>query len=683
MSDDVDIERDIAAAILRARLFGEDPPRVGRLELVERLGHGAFGMVWRAEDPDIGRSVAVKIVRRASAAADGRWLDEARAQAAVVHPHVAVVHDVGVWRGHAYLVMELVEGRPLREWVEHTRPSSARILDLAAGIGRGLAAVHDRGLVHGDVKPDNIVVESGDVAKLLDFGVVEGATDDAGARETGPTGGTPRYMAPELLAGARPSPASDQYALALSIAEALEGESDRQGTPARPVGTRTRTVLRRATHETPAKRYASVPAFLAALQRSRRGRWRPVVGGLALASVALVATRAGGGDDVRCDEPRAVAALRGGRVPQGVRASVEETSSEPDTRLVELGERARAVGHGWAELVEATCANPRGRRCVSEEATSLAAELAVLEAHAAHPSLPGVFGDLGTPSHCRTDPDPSPEASPTDLAVLRRLGELRVAERTGERDAVIAGATEILARADVRDDLVLRARFLRGRAHAARSQVQRAEADLQAALQLAKSAGRDRDAVMILLAVATLRLRNGSVVEHGAMLDAAEVLAHRLVGEARDEAVFNVRVGRGRHLAAQGDSAAALAELEAAMRDDPRPDDPRHAMALSVASAAAGELGDHARASTLALEAAEALEARYGGDDLDALMSRYNAAFEAFLAGDEERAVALVDRVLGRIAAKGELDLPYAWLPRELRATLRLYGGDAEGALRD
>ncbi|MDQ3367773.1 MAG: serine/threonine protein kinase, partial [Myxococcota bacterium] len=218
-----DLTGELLQAKVKTRLFGGDhAPRLGRLVLLDRIGSGAMGTVYAAYDPRLDRQVAVKILHAAGADANVRSLREARALGKLAHPNVIAIHDAGEEDGAVHVVMELVAGVPLRAWLGGARSWRA-VIDVMRDAARGLAAAHQAGLVHRDIKPDNILVGH-DRTRVVDFGLA-GASDEPDQEG----GGTPSYMAPEVLAGAPATAASDQFSFGVALYEALHGERPHTG----------------------------------------------------------------------------------------------------------------------------------------------------------------------------------------------------------------------------------------------------------------------------------------------------------------------------------------------------------------------------------------------------------------------------------------------------------------------
>ncbi|GAA4950008.1 serine/threonine-protein kinase [Actinoplanes utahensis] len=194
----------------------------GRFHLRERLGAGGMSVVWRARDEVLGRDVAVKVMSAGhDTALMARIRDEARAIARLRHPGIVEVYDYGEAPGPLpYVVMEVVEGRTLEDLLAGGALPWRLAVLIGAQVAAALAAAHDRGVVHRDVKPANVVV-AGDRVKLVDFGIAAVSGDDD--RPAGLLLGTPAYLAPERWKGGVVRPAADVYAWGLLLYRALAG----------------------------------------------------------------------------------------------------------------------------------------------------------------------------------------------------------------------------------------------------------------------------------------------------------------------------------------------------------------------------------------------------------------------------------------------------------------------------
>ncbi|HEX8821716.1 MAG TPA: protein kinase, partial [Archangium sp.] len=236
---------------------------VGRYLVLEKLAAGGMGVVYAAYDPELDRRVALKLLRATALGLDaeeGRQhlLREAQAMARVSHPNVVPVYDVGTFDQQVFLAMELVEAQTLRQWMQAAPRTWRQVLALFLDAGQGLAAAHAAGVVHGDFKPENLLVGTDGRIRITDFGLAHTATP--GEDATPVTGGTPAYMAPEQLAsGARANARTDQFSFCVSLYEALYGERPFAGSSVRdlsaevlagrvlaaPTGTRVPPWLRR------------------------------------------------------------------------------------------------------------------------------------------------------------------------------------------------------------------------------------------------------------------------------------------------------------------------------------------------------------------------------------------------------------------------------------------------------
>jgi len=212
-----------------------------RYVIEERLGEGAAGEVYRAVDTRLRRKVALKVLRRDPETESEAWernvarmLREARSAAALTHPNIVAVYDVGEHEGLPFIAMELVAGKTLRSSIGRDVPQSER-LEILLQVALALAAAHAVGVVHRDVKPENVMVRDDGVAKVLDFGIARRlpggltSTQDSGvsrlSRLTGDGSivGTPAYMAPEQLLGHEIDARADQFSWGVMAFELLAG----------------------------------------------------------------------------------------------------------------------------------------------------------------------------------------------------------------------------------------------------------------------------------------------------------------------------------------------------------------------------------------------------------------------------------------------------------------------------
>jgi tetratricopeptide (TPR) repeat protein/tRNA A-37 threonylcarbamoyl transferase component Bud32 len=356
-------------ASLKRRMFGGAPPNLGRFEILDVLGRGGMGVVYRARDPKLDRTVAIKVVRPGSATTGERLASEARRLARLSHPNIVIIHEVGDLDGEVFLVMELLDGGSLRDWLSaeprHWRDALRTLLEA----GRGLAAAHDLGLVHRDFKPDNVLIGDDGRPRVVDFGLTrEVETDRSQAQTTSadatstfeegvtPTqlfSGTPAYLAPEQRHGTA-SPLSDQYAFCVVLHEALVGR--RPGTRGAASGARGRPpaavlrAVRRGLAAHPSDRFEDMTGLLRALERAANRRLWFAGAAAFVGTASLLAASAGqspeptiAAEPVPCVEAKRLAeALRQG---------------QPRTSDAKLQGQLSAYLEAGATMIDETCAS--------------------------------------------------------------------------------------------------------------------------------------------------------------------------------------------------------------------------------------------------------------------------------------------------------------------------------------
>ena len=198
---------------------------IGKYRIVEQVGEGAMGVVYRATDPVLNRPVAVKVMCDAVARDDdlrGRFLREAQAAGSLQHPNVITIYDFGEVDGHLFIAMEFVEGQDLEDLAaQNVALPLIDKLDIVIDVLSGLAFAHKRGIVHRDIKPANIRIDDEGRARVMDFGIAH--LSASSMTRTGIMVGTPAYMAPEQIVGTPVSPATDLFSVGTVLYELLSG----------------------------------------------------------------------------------------------------------------------------------------------------------------------------------------------------------------------------------------------------------------------------------------------------------------------------------------------------------------------------------------------------------------------------------------------------------------------------
>jgi eukaryotic-like serine/threonine-protein kinase len=364
--------------------------KVGRYIILGNVGAGGMGTVVAAYDTALDRKIALKFLISAPSdeAALAQVLAEASAMARLSHPNVVTVHDVGVFGGKPYLAMELVDGTTLSAWRRKQPRSFAEIARVMAGAARGLAAAHAAGLVHRDVKPQNILVAGARVL-VTDFGLSVGAQATATA---GVVAGTPAYMAPEQLRGETVDPRADVFGLCATLFEMIHGEppfsdgktvalAERPAAarvPVVPFGSKAPAHLHRLAMRGLAPVAADRPADMNALADElladpAAARRRATV---AVAALAVVAGAFWGGGYLKANPERrcrAGAEAMAATWNDGTRAQLRDryqAAGKAATWPV-IQQRLDEWARGWRAMYGDTCAATYGQRRQSEAVLDL------------------------------------------------------------------------------------------------------------------------------------------------------------------------------------------------------------------------------------------------------------------------------------------------------------------------
>ncbi len=264
----------------------------GRYRVLNRLGSGGMAEVYCAQDLQLGRKVALKILYRRFAE-DGEFVErfrrEASSAAGLQHQHVVAVYDRGEYDGTYYIAMEYLEGRSLKTIVQQEAPLDPdRAVDLTIQVLRAARFAHRRGIIHRDLKPHNVIVDADGRAKVTDFGIARAGASDM--TQTGSIMGTAQYLSPEQAQGHAVSAASDIYSIGIMLYELLTGRVPFEGESAVTVALKQvheratppsaynpavtpelEEAVMRALEKDPAHRYPDADAFIAALQAARDG----------------------------------------------------------------------------------------------------------------------------------------------------------------------------------------------------------------------------------------------------------------------------------------------------------------------------------------------------------------------------------------------------------------------------
>jgi len=667
--EDVVAERALLGAV-RARLFGRATAAqtVGRYTMLRQIGSGGGGDVYLAEDHELQRRIAIKILAAQpdtdSAALARRLTSEARALASLNHPNVLPVFDVGQHLGRVYLAMEYVEGGDLRDL---DRGDRTALLEAYVAAGQGLAAAHAAGLVHRDFKPANALVHADGRVVVSDFGLAR--RQDAAITEVGGTGdrvvavGTPAYMAPEQRVGGTVGPAADQYAYCVALVEAFTGTLPERGAAddaLREVPPRLRHVLSRGLALDPEARWPSMEALLRAIGRAS-GRPIPTWT-IAMATGVGLALLLWPSDEQDHCEDTFTAEIWSPARSTALAAALQDPEREG------ADEMARRVTHAVDEYVARVQATYVG--ACSERSTDMRAyDRTVACLGARRHQLDAVLSTLlGADASVRTraveivrDLPPAERCAgdrrPPPADILDKLAEARAADAAGRHGAAFASATEAAALAGARDHPASQAQAyaVSGMALVYQDRPDEAKEHLERAVALAQRGDDERTAARVmvnLVLVVGSYLGDADGSERWA--GHAQATLERMGGDAELE--IDLLDNRGVVTLDHGDLAQARALHELALRRakvELDPDDSAAAMAhfnLGNVEYAAGDLESaHAHYDRARVE----YERIFGRRHPQVTDAMSNLANVAMAKGDYESALAVIDAVVARREHEG------------------------------
>ena len=503
------------------------PQKVDRYRILRRLGAGGMGVVYAARDPELDRDLAIKMLHRDAPAA--RLRREAQALARLSHPNVVAVHDVGEHDGQVFVAMALVDGMNLRQWLA-AKQTTRDILRALCAAGRGIIAAHAAGLIHRDLKPDNIFVATGGDVLVGDFGLACDVEEEPTLVRpttmaaidltlTGTVLGTPAYMAPEQARGAA-TEQSDQFSFCVTAYEALFGtrpfpgktfdELQRNiadGTIApRPrkhdVPANVERALRRGLRADPAERFPSMTALLDELEPRAR-RWPYVVLGTGAVGAAiattLLLTRGAAVHDVDVDTAcapatRLIDATWGPSQRQALTTALKAQGHRPDT-LVELERRLDRYAAGWTTERHAACVAELTQRATPAQTAGRIACLETCQSNlevAVTSMIAGRTGDVFATWHRVISLSPAASCAGDDAIRMSAGGS---AHQALMRDLARAASTDdaqlaaVAQRAEAAKDVpaLLETELARASDALDRSHVVEADAALERARPLAES----------------------------------------------------------------------------------------------------------------------------------------------------------------------------------------------------
>lgn len=673
---------------------------VGRYLVLRPLGRGGMGAVYAAHDPELDRTVALKIVRR-SGSRGVSLKDEAQTLARLSHPNVVAVHDVGEIPDGVFIAMEYVEGQTLRKWAKGNDNDLSALSSIMRDAGRGLAAAHEAGLVHLDFKPDNVMIASDGRVLVLDFGLAQ-PKERTGTGTAMAPAGTPAYMAPEMHRQEPLDDRADQFSFCVTWLELAVGERPFRGEtpsmiaraildgeamlPPRPAGIDRNAwqALLRGISTDAEQRWPDMAALLEATQPPRKVRRQTVVAAVVAGSLGAAAMWVFSDADTRCrDADAKVREVWSRTDAEALRArTVGEAPELPGERVEQivrrLDEYATELTDGYTEACRVASDNMPRRVCLDGRTEQLRAGRDIALSGDVQ-ALSNVFDVLQDVRYCRRADEEALYREVSDPergeAVLSGLARAHASLNAGRFDEATEALEDLVEEADALGwraiEAVARVNLAAAAGHRGDRAAQREQ--LERALDLATEAGSDEATFDALQGALNQYAFDGDLAAVTALAPAVRAAATRA---GRD--VGGIEMARGNALQLTGDydgaDAAYANVLEQAGDRNTR------LRALSNVGAVALYRGEYARAKQVLADAIPDFYEENGKAAVATLKAESNLADAEQQLGQTDAAVSRYESVLLRYAKyNGEDSLPAEHVKLNLATALVDERGDVEG----
>lgn len=682
------------------------PPgtKVGPYTLEQPLDAGGMGLVYTAHDDRLSRRIAIKGLRRAGGRAE-QLLREARTMAQLAHPNVVAVYDVLEGHGQLFLAMELVSGQSVRQWLDAAPRGWKETVDVFLAAGAGLAAAHAAGIVHGDIKPANLLFGEDGRVRITDFGL---SSSSLAPDESLGVRGTPAYMAPAQLAGAPCDAAGDQYAFCVSLFEALFGAlPGAPATRAPRVPRALRRLLARGLDAQPSGRYPSMQRLLRDLRAARHPRGRWVVAGAAVLALAALVAYGSGEKRVQTKLCAASAAALANPWTEDLRALVRRsfstsglsyapailTSVEKNLdRWATSFEQAHGelCDAGWlgSELSPEQFAERLG--CLEERADAARALINVLRDKVDATIVKNATtatAQLAPPAQCQASSSKGPRArsvlTPVRKAQGARLAHIRALRAAGLYKDVLPLAQELVREAEASGEpsALAAALITLGAGQAYQASYAEASATLARAVQLAETVPDDLVRAQAWANLIESEYRRG-LHEQVILLQGPALGAAERVGDLYLSTQIQIVVGAAYSQLGKFAEAGELFDRALATRRSIYgQDDDRVAGALMAVGNAHAMRGDLARGIPAHLEAARINEAALGPNHPNVATAYDNLGSDYLYGLEPAQAIAAYQRSLQIRKLGGEEHTSATAVTQTSLGRAQLEAGDPVAAL--